>query len=167
MRINIALVLAIALSGCTSVPPAAPVMQCRPTVEKMTPPTEAVAFFAGGSSQPEMARDYLLTKANWFGNDAMWVVLPEDGEIVGRLFDKIPPYRLKTGYVSYEARRLDGPERVSKTAIGPSGYGDLGFQAGGPTFPTTGCWEVTYLLNDGNPLSFVLRVRPAPIPQRP
>ena len=125
----------------------------------MTAPSEAVEFVAGGSSQPDLAREYLRSRANWFGNEAMWVVLPEDGEIVGRLDDKIPPYRMKSGRVSYSARRLDGPGAVTQTELDPGGYGDIGFQAGGPAFPTTGCWEVTYTLNEMDPLRFIVRVR--------
>jgi hypothetical protein len=40
-----------------------------------------------------------------------------------------------------------------------AGYGDEGFQAGGPGFPNTGCWEVTYLLAGTDELRFVVRVR--------
>jgi hypothetical protein len=82
-------------------------------------------FFANGSSQLEQAREYLRTTANWFGNDAMWVILPERGEIVGRLDDKMPLHRIKAGEVTYEARRLDGTGAVAKTRIGPAGYGDI------------------------------------------
>jgi hypothetical protein len=124
----------------------------------MTPPAEAIEFFANGSSRPDAARETLRT-ANWYGNDAMWIILPETGEIVGRLDDKIPPYRLKRGRVQYEARQLDGPGVVRSQAIGADGYGDIGFAAGGPAFPTAGCWEVIYTLDGSDPLSFVLRLR--------
>jgi hypothetical protein len=124
----------------------------------MTPPAEAIDFFANGSSRPDAARETLKT-ANWYGNEAMWVVLPENSEIVGRLDDKIPPFRLKRGRVRYEARQLDGPGVMKSQPIGTDSYGDIGFAAGGPAFPTVGCWEVTYLLDGHDPLSFVLRVR--------
>ena len=131
--------------------------ECHPTIAHMTPPTEALEFFAGGSSSPN-ARELVKTQ-NWYGNDAMWVILPSNGEIVGRLDDKIPPYRLKRGSVQYEARQLDGPGLVRSQRIGTDSYGDIGFAAGGPAFPTVGCWEVTYSLDGHDPLSFVLRVR--------
>lgn len=89
----------------------------------------------------------------------MWIVLPDNGEIVGRLDDKIAPYRIKRGHVQYEARRLDGSGVVKRQPIGPDAYGDIGFAAGGPEFPARGCWEVTYLLDDTFPLRFVVRVR--------
>jgi hypothetical protein len=159
--VRVVCVLAFVVAGCAPVGGSvvgSPFV-CEPTIARMTPPAVAVEFFANGSSQPEQAREYLRTKANWFGNDAMWVVLPEQGEIVGRLDDKIAPYRIKAGEVTYEARRLDGTGAVAKTRIGPAGYGDIGFQAGGPAFPATGCWEVTYLLSGNDPLRFVVRVR--------
>ena len=115
-------------------------------------------FFANGSSRPDAARESLKT-ANWYGNEAMWVILAENGEIVGRLDDKIPPYRLKRGRIQYEAHQLDGRGVVRLQAIGVDAYGDVGFAAGGPAFPTVGCWEVTYTLDGRDPLSFVLRVR--------
>jgi hypothetical protein len=133
-------------------------VECHPTVVHMTPPSEAIEFFAQGSSTPDRAREMLKT-ANWYGNEAMWVVLPDDGELVGRLDDKIPPYRLKRGHVQYEAIRLDGPDVVTRRAIGVDAYGDIGFAAGGPAFPTAGCWEVTYALDGRDELRFVLRVR--------
>ena len=144
----------------TPAPPAATpnTVECHPTSAHMTPPAEAIDFFANGSSRPDAARDTLRT-ANWYGNDAMWIILPETGEIVGRLDDKIPPYRLKRGRVQYEARQLDGPGVVRSQAIGPDGYGDIGFAAGGPAFPTVGCWEVIYTLDGRDPLRFVLRLR--------
>jgi hypothetical protein len=146
--------------ACTSVSPAttAQSTECHPTSAHMTPPAEALEFFANGSSRPDLARESLKT-ANWYGNEAMWIILPENGEIVGRLDDKIPPYRLKRGRVQYEARRLDGPGVVTSRSIGLDAYGDIGFAAGGPAFPTVGCWEVTYALDGRDPLSFVLRVR--------
>jgi len=155
------------LASCSAQPTAHSTFVCEPTIAHMTPPSEALEFFAGGSSQPDQARES-LRQANWLGNAAMWIVLPRDGEIVARrdptngrtyLDDKIPPYRMKSGYVTYTARQLDGSAVVARTAIGPSGYGDLGFQAGGPSFPTRGCWEVTYELNEKDPLRFVVRVR--------
>jgi len=140
-----------------SSPAVASVGPCDPTVTRMTPPTEVFEFFVSGSSSPN-ARETFKT-LNWFGNDAMWVILPPNGETPpGRLGDKIPPYRLKRGQVQWEARRLDGPGTVSKQRLGGEGYGDIGFVAGGPSFPTVGCWEVTYTLDGHDPLRFVLRV---------
>jgi hypothetical protein len=153
----LALFVVVGLVGCA--PPAPRQAECHPTIAQMTPPAEALEFTANGSSTPDAAREQLKT-ANWYGNDAMWVILPPNGEIVGRLDDKIPPYRLKRGLVQYEARQLDGNGTVQRTPIGPNSYGDIGFAAGGPAFPTMGCWQVTYWLDGASPLTFVIKVRP-------
>lgn len=161
----LAMLATIGLISCTSPvspspspsTPAASVGECHPTIAYMTPPSEAFEFFVGGSTSPD-AREVAKT-LNWYGNDAMWVILPIDGKTPpGRLGDKIPPYRMKRGQVEWEARRLDGPGTVSKQRIGDAAYGDIGFAAGGPGFPTVGCWEVTYTLDGHDALRFVLKV---------
>lgn len=161
----IGLAAAVGALACTSVPrpssaSVAPTVmtECRPTIAHMTPPTAVFEFFVSGSSSPN-ARDVFRT-LNWYGNEALWVILPPNGETpVGLLGDKIPPYRLKRGQVQWEARRLDGPGTVPRQKMGGDAYGDIGFVAGGPGFPTAGCWEVTYTLDGHDPLRFVLRVR--------
>src|SRR5688572_4099111 len=145
--------LAFAFAGCAA--PSA--VECQPTVAHMTPPTEPLEFMIRGSSRPEGARRITPT-LNWYGNDAMWVVLPANGELVERLSDKIAPYRMKRGQVTWSARQLDGKSSVPTQTMIP-GYGDLGFQAGGPRFPNIGCWEVSYWLAGRDELKFVLRVR--------
>jgi hypothetical protein len=160
-RATMAVAVLSPLACTASLPPPATKpnsTECHPTVVQMTPPAEAIEFFANGSSSPDAARESLKT-ANWYGNEAMWIVLPENGEIVGRLDDKIAPYRLKRGRVQYEAHQLDGPGLVRLQSIGVDAYGDIGFAPGGPAFPTVGCWEVTYTLDGSDPLRFVLRVR--------
>jgi hypothetical protein len=66
---------------------------------------------------------------------------------------------MKVGELQWQARRLDGSATVGKQPAGPSGYGDSGFQAGGVSFPESGCWEVTYTLSDQYPLTFVLQAK--------
>lgn len=121
----------------------------------MTPPSEPLEFMIGGSTSP--AARSIVPTLNWYGNDAMWVLLPPNGEIVGRLGDKIPPYRMKRGQVTWSARQLDGSSSAPTQAM--TGYGDIGFVAGGPGFPNVGCWEVSYWLAGRDELTFVLRVR--------
>jgi len=79
----------------------------------MTPPEQALNFFASGSTDPDAKEK--LAPMNWYGNDAMWVILPPGGEMVGRLFDKIPPYRMRYGTVFWQARRLDGAAIASRS----------------------------------------------------
>ncbi|HEV8672370.1 MAG TPA: hypothetical protein VGS01_16705 [Candidatus Limnocylindria bacterium] len=122
----------------------------------MDPAPEALDFMANHSTSTDPDKRSKMQKLNWYGNEAMWVLLPQDGEIVGRLGDKIPPYRLKYGQVWWEGNRLDAPGVVAKNPMGPA---DIGFQAGGVGVPETGCWEFTYTLDDHYPLRFTLRVR--------
>jgi hypothetical protein len=124
----------------------------------MTPPDEYVEFLVGGASDQERARAHLKT-GNFIGNEAMWLLLPDNGEMIGRLNDKLLPWRLKPGELRWEAHRLDGNASVAKHRAGPTGYGDIGFQAAGVEFPESGCWEVTYSLNDQYPLRFILRAQ--------
>jgi hypothetical protein len=131
-------------------------VECHATIAHMTPPSEPLEFMIGGSTTPDAARRVAPT-LNWYGNDAMWVVLPPNGEIIDRLGDKIPPHRMKPGQVTWSARQLDGTSSVPTQAM--TGYGDSGFQAGGPGFPNVGCWEVSYWLAGRDELRFVLRVR--------
>jgi hypothetical protein len=122
----------------------------------MRPPDDVVDFFASGA-RPPVSRETVLDQ-NWYGNEAMWVVLPPAGEIVGRLDDKIPPYRLKRGQVQWEARRLDGHTVVPRESLADPAYGDISFLAGGPHFPSIGCWAVKYVLDGSYPLEFVVWV---------
>ena len=98
--------VATALIALLSASCAQPVFVCEPTVAHMTPPEQVLNFFASGSTDPDAKEK--LAPMNWYGNDAMWVILPPGGEMVGRLFDKIPPYRMRYGTVFWQARRLDG-----------------------------------------------------------
>ena len=152
VRCALLVLLAFASAGCAT-PPA---VECQPTVAHMKPPSEPLEFMIAGSSSLDAARRITPT-LNWYGNDAMWVVLPPNGEIIGRLDDKIPPYRMKRGQVTWSARQLDGNSSVPIQTM--SGYGDVGFQAGGPGFPNVGCWEVSYWLAGRDELRFILRVR--------
>jgi hypothetical protein len=150
----------VACSTVATPPPTpaiATVVTCNVTIAHLTPPAEVFDFFVQGSTSPN-AREAAKT-LNWFGNDAMWVVLPADGATPpGMLGDKIPPYRLKPGQVEWHAHRVDAAGPDADGRIGGASYGDIGFAAGGPEFPTVGCWEVTYTLDGRDPLRFVLRV---------
>ncbi|MBI4306644.1 MAG: hypothetical protein HY678_10040 [Chloroflexi bacterium] len=96
-----------------------------------------------------------------YGNDAIWVVIPRNGVTKGvqrdeGIFDEFLTVRLVQGRLTAEGRRLDGPAPPPHFGI-PDGYGTIGFQAFGVTFPTPGCWEITQRV-DGKELRFVVRV---------
>ncbi|MGH2377469.1 MAG: hypothetical protein ACRDGT_03260 [Candidatus Limnocylindria bacterium] len=143
----------------TTAPAVTATGECRPTIARMTPPQSFFDFVVGGSSKPDLTRDQLLRRGNFYGNAALWVLLPENGEVrTGG--DKFLAWRVKTGVISYVALRVDAqaPE-VRQTLDARSGYGDSGFQPGGVDLPTAGCWEVTYALDGANDLRFVLKAR--------
>jgi len=89
----------------------------------------------------------------WYGNDALWVILRNDGMTWGGKFGW---WRTAPGQLTIEGRRLDAPSPPLAASI-PSGYGDTGFQVSGLEFPTTGCWEVTGNVA-GTELRFVVTV---------
>jgi len=82
----------------------------------------------------------------WYGNDALWVELPPRSEVVKppteELSEKFPWVRLISGYLSIEGMRLDSPAPPSQGQAS-NGYGRIGFQASGISFPAPGCWEIT------------------------
>ena len=105
-----------------------------------------------------------------YGNEALWTNLwnwgedgvflpPGDGHIgADGSFNglKWGWWRHVPGELVIEGRRLDASAPPLRAHI-PDGYGDLGLQVTGITFPTIGCWEVTGRLGDAS-LTFVIRV---------
>jgi hypothetical protein len=97
----------------------------------------------------------------WYGNDALWAGLSP--ATAGRWFageagNKVLWVREIAGRVTVEGRRLDA-EAPPLTAWVPDGYGNLGYQASGVTFPTEGCWEVVGKVAERE-LRFVVAVLP-------
>jgi hypothetical protein len=86
-----------------------------------------------------------------FGNGRLWVTLDVQGVLVasgdmvnpdGSISWKFPWWRMVAGYLTITGGRLGAPAPPLKSTV-PSGYGDIGFQASGVTFPGEGCWQVT------------------------
>jgi hypothetical protein len=102
------------------------------------------------------------------GNDSLVTALAPDGAIVfkpggpgyvlsdGSLSMKFPWWRVRSGRLRIEGRRLDGGSIPLRAEI-PHGYGDSGFQATALIFPRPGCWEVTARLGDAR-LRFITLV---------
>ena len=105
------------------------------------------------------------------GSEGLWVEAHEDrivrgvpatrnsGVAPGGVHEKFRWVRLKEGRLTLEARRLDQPAPPALVSV-PDGYGALGFQATGITFPTPGCWEITGRTAD-QLVRFVVTVRGA------
>jgi hypothetical protein len=100
--------------------------------------------------------------AGTYGNGKLWVTLDPHGVIVasgdfvhldGSISWKFPWWRMVPGDLTITGRRLDAPA-PPLTPFVPNGYGNIGFQASGVTFPTEGCWQVTGKI-DHTSLTFV------------
>jgi hypothetical protein len=106
-----------------------------------------------------------------YGNAALWttlamwsaepgiVIVPDDGRITpdGVIHDmKWAWYRYVPGRLTIQGRRLDAPAPPLQAWV-PEGYGEIGFQVSGLTFPSAGCWEITGRLGDAS-LTFVVLV---------
>lgn len=87
----------------------------------------------------------------WHGNGQLWASLPVNGifEVTeenigadGSLGGKIPWYRAAPGgHLSIKGHLLNDPS-VQLTAGLPPGYGKVGIQASGLSFPVPGCWII-------------------------
>lgn len=86
-----------------------------------------------------------------YGNGKLFVTLSMNGEIVvpteminpdGSLSWKFPWWRLVHGELTITGRRLDAPAPPLVPDV-PAGYGNVGFQASGVTFPSEGCWQIS------------------------
>jgi hypothetical protein len=106
-----------------------------------------------------------------YGNGKLWVgglwpdgiiqATPDFIEKDGSIRMKFGWWRAVDGKLTITGHRVDA---LGVPALGdaPDGYGTLGFQASGVTFPEAGCWEVTGSLDTGTKLTFVTFVVPAP-----
>lgn len=117
------------------------------------------------SADPDQVPQRVLheggVSSNWYGNDVLWVLLPNGGRIVKapgeKLAEKFPWVRLVHGTLRIDGRRLDGAAPPARAQV-PSGYGLSGFQASAIVFPKVGCWVITGTIADEK-LTFVVEVR--------
>jgi hypothetical protein len=101
---------------------------------------------------PGVSYDALFGAASSHGNGRLWVgalwpngvIAVESGfvEPDGSIGMKFGWYRVARGFLTITGRRLDAPAPPVRAHV-PDGYGDVGFQSSGVSFPTEGCWEVT------------------------
>ena len=68
---------------------------------------------------------------------ATWAQILPDGSI----WAKVGWWRAVRGRLTIRGERLDAPAAPLRASV-PTGYGSIGFQSTGLTFPTTGCWRV-------------------------
>lgn len=119
-----------------------------------------------GHERPNFPHNGTFRSDGTYGNDSLYTILgsmvtfkPGSGGMAhadGSHSMKYMWWRLQEGKLTIGGRRLDGPAPPLRARI-PDGYGNIGFQATGLIFPTTGCWEVTGRVGDGS-LVFVVLV---------
>lgn len=132
-------------------PATATPVACPFTAPRVPPPSAAVAAPAG---------------TTWYAGNALWVGL--DPSYGGR-WDARPDglkvfwVRQARGTLTVTGRRLDAPAAALKARI-LSGYGDIGLQISGLTFPTAGCWQIDGRAGTGE-VRIVVAVEPAPAPE--
>ena len=124
---------------------------------------------ASPSTSPPAALEYMPPPPvpyvqDWYGNDAVWVMLPTSGHLPsqrddGALSTKFPFFRLRHGQVQVSAKRLDGPTGAFSAHPGMiSAYGDVGFVPTGLSWSAPGCWQLRATVAGSDPLIFTVLV---------
>lgn len=111
----------------------------------------------------------------FYGIDGLWVGVHPDGLVrVSKRSDHVGPdgavtmkflwYRDEAarGQLLITGERLDATAPPLRANV-PGGYGDVGVQATGLTFPTPGCWRVSAYSGEAS-LDFVVLVEVVPAP---
>jgi hypothetical protein len=165
-RISIQLacgLLGIAIvTGCTGTPAASHHVASHHAASSAAPPapqpvTRMAARqcpktnFTHAAGLPGVSAADLVPGTTVYGHGKLRVTLSLNGVIVasgnrvhpdGSISWKLPWWRMAAGYLTITGRRLDAPAPPLMSMV-PGGYGDIGFQASGVTFPSEGCWQVT------------------------
>ena len=155
------LLVAALVSGCTGGPAAPHHAAGHHVTSRAAPPPRPVTRTAARqcpktvpshTGPPGTSPADLFGWASSYGNGELWVgglgpggVTVPSGDMVGRngsISWKYGWWRKATGSLTITGRRLDAPA-PPLTSFVPSGYGSIGFQASGVTFPSEGCWQVT------------------------
>jgi hypothetical protein len=152
------------LGGSPALPPA--VAACPVTRAFQRPPDEVIdwARAVGNSGRTREQEREATHNTNWAGGDGIWVVLPGDGLVTWgspTYGSKLGLFVSGSGRVTATARRIGAPTPPGVAAdIGTpeEGYGPPGFIASWVTFPSDGCWEVTYRIASRS-LTFVVDVK--------
>jgi hypothetical protein len=151
----VAAISAVSAASPATPSPAATPFDCPVTQPNgIQPPPGANVF---GKGNGDYGNDVLWTSLWIWGEGA--VNIPDDDHLQpdGRIVDmKWAWYRFVPGTLRITGRRLDAPAPPLESDT--SGYGEIGFNASGITFPTVGCWEITGTVGDKGSLTFVVQV---------
>ncbi len=124
--------------------------------------------FPNGSQPPYPSLQYpgAPHSPGYHGNGVLWAATGTGGKILvqpalvnadGSIEWKMGWHRGEHGKLTVTGRRLDAPAPPAQGYYDIEGYGDIGFQAGGITFPSQGCWEITGKVGEAS-LTFVTLV---------
>jgi hypothetical protein len=164
---KLVVVLLLGAAGCSSagVGAGSPTPS-RPICPVTTPPQVAITPPPTAGVGPNPTLTFRAGQGTFlFGNDALIVLLPNDGTfhpsdprrgLPGGI--KLGWWRVAHGDLTIATQRLDAAS-VPLPADVPTGYGDIGFQATGVKFPAAGCWQVVGSVG-GKTLKFVVAVAP-------
>jgi hypothetical protein len=104
------------------------------------------------ASIPGHRADVLFGADRSYGNGRLWVGGLGDGGVIRAGQDFVAPdgsvrwklgwWREVPGRLEISGRLLDDPAPPLRAVV-PAGYGELGFQSSGVSFPSEGCWKLT------------------------
>jgi hypothetical protein len=125
---------------------------CPVTIVKGNPPVEGEDFNYGN----EFLAAALWTNGRLVADEdpgaQTWGQVMSDGSVEA----KVGWWRGVSGRLTIQGERLDAPAPPLRAFV-PGGYGHIGFQATGLTFPTEGCWEVLGSVA-GHEITFIVLV---------
>jgi hypothetical protein len=99
----------------------------------------------------------------WYGDAAVWVLLPVSGALgtdsqqQRPWYSKVPWWRTVPGVLTIRAQPVGGRVAGFRADV-PSGYNAAGFQPSGLYWPRLGCWQVTGTIA-GQTLTFIVWVK--------
>ncbi|HEY8757816.1 MAG TPA: hypothetical protein VIN74_04905 [Candidatus Limnocylindria bacterium] len=167
MRALAPIVIVSLITGCgpsaTTTPSESLLAAGAPCPVTTAPPTTVTPPPSVGTG-PNPTLTFTAGPGNFlYGNDALIVILPNDGTLhpsdPARGLPagvKFPWWRGARGDLTVATRRLDA-NTTPQAADVPGGYGDTGFQVSGLNFPAPGCWQVTGTIS-GRAVTFVVNV---------
>lgn len=158
----LAVLLVVGAAGCapSAVGPPQGAGPCPVT----TPPPVAMTAPPTAGVGPNPSLTFRAAPGSFlYGNDALIVLLPDDGTFHPSDAERGLPggvklgwWRIAHGDLTITTRRLDAASTALPADV-PSGYGDFGFQATGVNFSAAGCWQVVGAVA-GRTLEFIVDV---------
>jgi hypothetical protein len=164
-RLAAVVVAGVLLAGCASAAPSPSAAPPTPEIAAASTDADDCPVTQPTTAPPEIG-ERLFGSGSAHGNADLWVgglgpggvyTVPEDyPKADGSIGIKLGWWRIVAGSLEISGRRLDA-SAPALDGVASDGYGNIGFQASGVTFPTEGCWEVTGSIGDST-MTFVMLV---------